>query len=70
MSPAVIAAVAAILEYAAQLLKDHGDGKISEADIIAKADAFTSSSASADAAADAAAEAAADAKYPAEIGNG
>jgi hypothetical protein len=64
VSPAVIAAVAAILEYAAKLLKDHGDGKITEADILAKVAAFTADSATMDAAADAAAEAAADAKWP------
>lgn len=63
MSPAAVAAVAAIIETALQLLKDHSAGTISEADILAKAAAFTTTSATDDAAADAAAESVLDAKF-------
>jgi hypothetical protein len=70
VSPAVIAAAAELLEMAAQLLRDHGDGKITEAEILAKVAAAKAVWATTNAAAHAAAEAVLDAKFPTETSNG
>jgi hypothetical protein len=64
VSPAVVAAVGELLELAAELLKGHASGELSEADVLAKLDALKAAAAASDAAGDAAAEAEIQKQWP------